>query len=478
MKKRRLLIALILLAVLGVGLLIYLNTPRIVARNALAGVADDLLDRSELKPLVKMSKKGSLSVSADIDTNAMYPPVNGELYIGEELDLSLDGKLYFGKGTLFLKNACLGLNGFQTEADLYVGKKYAYLDSDLTGGAVGMIKGEMTEALKSSELAREMPVELYRELLPMMKEYDGISEEKKSDSSLLLEYLAELVLCVEKNADYKSETREVLLQGERVKCRVVTATLDADGVRAVLHRLSEMLSDEAFCEVIDQYGSLLNDLLVGLGILSEDTWLKSPSGALRQWLQAETESWESATDATRVVEIVTPRLSSKLLSLRFLDGDNALFSLDFGKEGAKKTDRITVSVGSVSYTYSISPHADGIRCASLYRELDRGVYPLFSLSIDEQNDSFCLFWRDGGTERYLMGDWIETKKSTTVIAEKFTDDKGSWIDEGFHIELTFQMKDKMPKPLAKKEVRNLFDLTTDDIWEIITKSRGLWAQLL
>jgi len=77
-----------------------------------------------------------------------------------------------------------------------------------------------------------------------------------------------------------------------------------------------------------------------------------------------------------------------------------------------------------------------------------------------------------------MGDWIETKKSTTVIAEKFTDDKGSWIDEGFHIELTFQMKDKMPKPLAKKAVRNLFDLTTDDIWEIITKSRGLWAQLL
>ena len=104
MKKRRLLIALILLAVLGVGLLIYLNIPRIVARNALAGVADDLLDRSELKPLVKMSKKGALSVSADIDTNAMYPPVNGELYIGEELDLSLDGKLYFGKGTLFLKH--------------------------------------------------------------------------------------------------------------------------------------------------------------------------------------------------------------------------------------------------------------------------------------------------------------------------------------------------------------------------------------
>jgi hypothetical protein len=77
-----------------------------------------------------------------------------------------------------------------------------------------------------------------------------------------------------------------------------------------------------------------------------------------------------------------------------------------------------------------------------------------------------------------MGDWIETKRSTTVIAEKFTDDKGNWIDEGFRVELIFTKKDSMPRALGKKEVRNVFDLTFDEAWEIITKSRGLWEKFL
>ena len=74
--------------------------------------------------------------------------------------------------------------------------------------------------------------------------------------------------------------------------------------------------------------------------------------------------------------------------------------------------------------------------------------------------------RDELEAHYMAGGHVERVVHALVSASKA------------NIELTFQMKDKMPKPLAKKEVRNIFDLTTDDIWEIITKSRGLWAQLL
>lgn len=481
MKKKILPITLILLVALGVGAMIYLNLPKIAARNALAGMADDLLDRAELKPLVRASQKGSFSLSADIDTNAMYEPIYGDFYIGEELDLSFDGKLYFGKKSLFLKNASLELNGFEMQADLYIGKKHAYLESDLTGSALGMIKGDMTEALKNSELAREMPPELYRKLLSLMKEYDGISEEpKKSKKSLLLEHLAELILCVEKNADYKSEIREVLLQGERVKCRVITATLDSNGIKAVLRQLSESLEDEDLCAAIDQYGDVLNDLSVSLGVLSENAWIKSPSAHLRQWLDEELERLESTdANAQTMIEIVTPRFSSKLLSLRVSDGDNSLFALDFGKEGAEKTDCITVSVGKASYTYSISRRDESGYVAELFcTQESRERVSLFLLSVDKDTERFSVVWRSGDTERTLTGKWIENKKSTTVIAEQFTDREGNLIDEGFHVELTVAVKDTMPKPLGKKEVRNLFDLTTDEIWEIITKSRGLWELLL
>lgn len=475
MKKRIFLVVAILLAVLTVGAVIYLNTPRVVARNAMAGVADDLLDRSELKPLVKMGKKGSVSLSAEIDTAAMYGSVYGDGYIGRKLQAAFGGKLYFGKDSLFFKNAYLDLAvpsehlDFEGSADLYIGKKYAYLESDLVGGNLGMIKGEMTEALKSSELAREMPEELYYELLPVMKEYDGITE-GRSTKSILTDYLIELVTSFEKNADYTSETREVLLQGERVKCRVITITLDREDLITVSEILADCAEDERIGAWLDDNQWFLEPMLTRLGILPEDAASKGLSACLSELLRAgaeglQCEDWR--------IEIVTPRRSSKLLSWTLYAEDEEIFSLDFGKEGAKKTDRITICVMDSTYMYLTANHAEGVRCASLYRELDRGVYPLFSLSIDEQNDSFCLFWRDGGTERYLRGDWIETKKSTTVIAEKFTDAEGRLIDEGFHIELTFQMKDKMPKPLAKKEIRNIFDLTLDDVWEIITKSSDL-----
>ena len=107
MKKRIRLIVTLALAALSVGLVIYLNSPRVVARNAMAGVADDLLSRAELKPLVKTSKKGSLELSATLDTGVMYGSVYGDSYIGEVIQAELGGKLYFGKDSLFFKNAYL-----------------------------------------------------------------------------------------------------------------------------------------------------------------------------------------------------------------------------------------------------------------------------------------------------------------------------------------------------------------------------------
>ena len=260
MKKKIIVIAVILLILLGIGSLIYLNLPHVVARNALAGVMDDFLDRDELSPLVKMMKKGSLTFSAELDTEEMYGDLYGDRYIGRRYNASVGGTLYFGGDSLFLKNAYADVSvpkekiDFELHADVYLGSDYLYVESEeLFGGAVGMIRGEMTEALKHSELAREMPPELYRELLPAMKDYDGLSDRQKSKGDqLLMSHLWELLRSVEKNASYESETREVLLQGEHAKCRVITVTLDRDDVSVFLYRLQASLDDEALCQWIDQ----------------------------------------------------------------------------------------------------------------------------------------------------------------------------------------------------------------------------------
>ena len=476
MKKRILLIVALALAALSVGLVIYLNSPRVVARNAMAGVADDLLSRAELKPLVKTSKKGSLELSATLDTGVMYGSVYGDSYIGEVIQAELGGKLYFGKDSLFFKNAYLELSvpkshiDFEGSADLYIGKKYAYLESDLVGGNVGMIKGEMTEALKNSELAREMPEELYYELLPAMKKYDGITE-GRSTKSILMDYLIELVTSFEKNADYKSETREILLQGERVKCRVITITLDREDLIAVLEILADCAEDERIGALLDENQWLLEPMLNRLGILPEDAASKGLSACLSELLRAgayglRCEDWR--------IEIATPRYSSKLLSWRLFAEDEEVFSLDFGREGIQKSNRLTLFAGGTEIVYEISQKDDAGYAASL----TRGEEILFSLAVDKNAETFEAFWRENGALRSLGGVWRESKERTTVTVERFTDPEGSLIDEGFSLELTVTPKDTMPKPLGKKEIRNIFDLTLDDVWEIITKSSDLLEFLL
>ena len=486
MKKRIILVAVLLLAALSVGAVIYLNSPKVVARNALAGVAEDLLDRSELKPLVKMSQKGSLSFSAEIDTGAMYDNVSGDGYEVRRMDVSFGGKLYFGKKSLFLKNAYLDLAVpgeaiyFDAQADLYIGKNYAYLESDLLGGAVGIIKGEMTEALKHSELAPELPEELYRELLPAMKRYDGISPSQgKEDENLFIRHLAKLIASFEKHADYEARNREILLQGETVNCRVITVTLDRGDFLALLYQLSESLKDEALCKLINQNQWLLQPLLESAGLIPWGVPMETLSAYLTQRLDAEIAAQEKADADTRwIFELVTPRRSSKLLSLRFFTEDEMIFSLDVGKKGIQKTDRITVGVGDGVYAFSVVQKDENGYHAKLIGSFEGEEILLFSLSVDKNAKRFELCWWDGENDRQMDGDWIETKKSTAVTVERFTDARGNWIDEGFCVKMTFSIKASMPKALGKNEVRNIFDLTLDEALEFITKSRSLWRFFL
>ena len=477
MKKRILLTVALLLAALSVGAVIYLNSPKVVARNALAGVADDLLSRDELKPLVKTSKKGSLSLSAEIDTGTMYGSVYGEQYIGRQIDASFGGTLYFGKRSLFFKNAYLNLSlpqehlDFEGAADLYINQKYAYVESDLVGGAVGMIKGEMTEALKKSELAPEMPEELYRELLPAMKKYDGISE-APSESKLLTKHLIRLISSFEKNADYASETRGVLLQGEHAQCRVITISLDREDLLAVADTLLEILADEDVKALLDHNQWLLEPILIRLGLLSEYARIESLSSYLSDALETRLDGLKSESFT---IEIVTPRISAKLLALRLYAEDEEILSLDFGREGLQGSNCMTLSVRDVSYVYFISQRDEAGYTVSLTRD---GDAVLFSLVVDKNAEAFALAWREGDILHNLGGEWIEAEKSTKIVAQWFTDDRGSLIDEGFSVELTVTVKDSMPKALKKSEVRNVFDLTFDEVWKIITKSRGLWEFLL
>ena len=482
MKKKIIVIAVILLTLAGLGALIYFNLPHVVARNALAGVTSDFLGRDELKPLVKATRKGSIDLSTELDTEEMYGELYGDRYIGRRYNASVGGKLYFGKDSLFLQNGYADVSvpkekiDFDIHADIYLESDYLYVESEeLFGGAVGMIKGEMAEALKSSELAREMPPELYRELLPAMKRYDGFSgRQKREDGQLLIGHLGDLLKAVEKNATYECEIREVLLQGEHAKCRVITVTLEREDVEALLRQLQTSLDDEALCQWIDQNKWYLQPILIRMGLLPENVEVESLASYLSERLDAGIEAWENEeNDTPWVLEITTPRFSSKLLSLSLRHGEERLLALDFGIEGIKKSSCFTVCVKDATYVYIILQRDEQAVRAELIRSLDREEVPLFSLCVDREEETFELLWRDGDRERRVEGSWVETKRSTTVTLERFLDTEGNWIDEGFEIRLTVDQKDSMPKALPKREVKNIFDLTVDDLKEIIVNSKDI-----
>ncbi len=472
-------IALVITLAVGVGaatgVAIYNNQPEVVVRNAILGAMEDLCERDEISPVMNMLEKGSLEVKADADMKVLGAAIGID-------SIKAGGKLYFSKDAFMLDNLNVKAGKLDLSADAYIGEDLIYVSNEeILGGSWGVIRGEMASALEDS-----MFIDWYKlddntkeALEKVLDSYDeGRDKELKKDlEKYIKKYMKTVVLAIEKNADYDVDDGRVKIGGEKVDARIIEVTIDADAIVGILEAVyDELKDDDKLRDTVVEYLEDYEDMLRESGAIAEDEDVKDfYKDLIRDFGEFIDYMDDSADDSegSFIFEVVTPKMSSKLMQISVINDNgedkNTLFTLDIGEKGIKKSEQISlIFTDHVTYTYKIKENNSKEYSAEL--KADRGddqTETLFKVSVDKKDDSFKLVI-DNVT---LSGDFIVKGKTTTITLNKIR--AGEVTVKDIELTIIIKEKDKMPKPLDKKKVNNILEITEDDIKEIAENAENL-----
>ena len=473
--KKFLIFLLVLAIVAGVALTIYNNRTNVIVRNSVMGALGGFLDRDELSPIVNMLGKGSLELRAEAEGEAT------SLIFGNSIDrINAGGKIYFSDDALMLKDFGFECGDVSLSGSAYIGEDLMYVENkDILGGSWGAVRGEMSGSFEDSMFVEwfklsDNAVELVELLL---KDYDNGRDLDliKDLEKYLKKYTITVVRAFEKYADYESEIDTVRVGGDKISARVIDVTVDADAIVNILeYTYDKFRADDKLHDLITDYIWDYEKYLRDFGVLDEygsiHEWYYRTIDSLGEYIDMLASTADDA-DGEIVFRIVTSKMSAKLLQFSMIeredeDEDDTIFTLDFGTKGVKKSDRISVTIAdNLAYTYRVKENNSKEYTSELKMEYIDDDYSvtLFKLSIDRKDDTFKLVSGD----MTLSGDFVEKGKTTTVRFNKIK--MGDETIKGFEITLIVKEKDKMPKPVNKNSVNNIFDLTEEDIAEMEDK---------
>ena len=458
--KKFLIVLAVILAVVGIALLIYNSQPEVIARNALAGAIGNVLEREEISPLVNMFKKGSLEMNASVEMNSLG-------LVGMASNLQAGGKFYFSANdlALMIDNLNFKVGDVGLSADAYIGKDLVYVGSkELFDGAVGAVRGEMADEFEGSLLIDWLGLdgEGAESIKQVLESYDSGKDKElaKELKKHFKKYLITFVLAVEKYADYDVENASVEINGETVNARVVEMTIDEGAAADVLAKIyNKMKGDDKLRRAVVAYLEDYENFFKYYGILSADEDVDDLYGTFIEKFGAYVDRLDeesSDSDSEIVFKVVTPKTSAKLMQISMSEKSGGeketVFTLDLGKKGIKKTDQISFGVGEVAtYVYKINSNGSDKYEATLKLDFgDDEPVSVFSLSIDKSGKAFELV-----TDDYtLSGDFISEKDSTTVTVRNIS--AGSVELSNIDITFIIREKDKMPEPIEKDKIMNVF----------------------
>lgn len=471
MKTKLLVLILSAVVLLGgaVGVAAYVNSPEIVAINAVLNVVEDFTQRDEINPLYNMVTQGSLEASASKIEQDGENIMEGS---------SVSGKIYFSKDALMLQNLDVKLfEDFYASGDIYLSKELIYIKEDeIIGEAYGVKPEEFATDLANSIFAANsgsdyaIPDEdLYDSLTKSTDDMD-IDSMQKDAEKLLKKYAKELWKIVCEHAEFTSRNKDVRLNGEKKSARVITIEIDGEAMAGIVEDAYQYLADDTdVIDFIEKYESVLSPYASNLYDSDEYDSLAEAYEAMIQEAGSEVDDLcdelADYDDGNIAVEIVTPKLNSDLLKMSVKVSGDTLFTIDLGEKGMKKTDKISVEIDGVKAVYEIKADKKEKTTATLKVEGEQ----IASMTINHKNENFKFEVGD-----YTVNGSMETSKNTTTITlDKITD---SWVsyDGTEHkdeyktdIRLTICEKDKIPK--APKNYNKISDITESDVEKWIEK---------
>ena len=496
-----LIICLAVVVVGGVGALVILNTPAMVANRALNRVADDFLARDEIDYLMTLFSEGSvdISVGANIEDVDMNTHVKFYFDAENEACMADDLRMEFAYDDVEAK-----LN-----ASIYSNRNVIYIENDeILGGAYGLERGKLESKLEKSIFNPEsgsdyaLPEEVYDALVTMCKFADGDLPEslEKDLTDVVKRYTKELKGWIKEHAEFKSETKEIDLADDEANARVIYIIITPDTLCGIMEDFYEYLEDDKkLRDLVVEYYEELAGLLEMTGEFDEDMDIEDVyDDAIEQLGEAIDEMVETIDeedeDSFVAICMATPKMSAKLLKLWVIAGEDVkdyddeddveeLISIDFGTKGVKKTSQIVIEAAGTKVKYIVDTETKGV---TEYK-LQAGDEFKLSLKLDEKKEKFQA---QVTVTEYTYDYWEGSKevKTTYAVEGKYavSKDTSTWelgkvkVDgeaiEGLDLDvkLTFAKKDKMPAPA--KNINSILDIDEDKVEEIIENAQE-WAEV-
>ncbi len=455
---------------ISVGVAIY-NSPENVTRNAILGVFGDFTKRDEIHPLIDLTQKGSLELSV---SEIKKDGVNSDDVF------EVEGKIYFSKDALMLDSLSLEIGEVKIGGNAYLSSNKMYIEeTELFDQRIGTVKGEIADDLTDSIFAYGSgskyaikDKDTYDKLIKMLEFIDEANREQmnKDAGKVASKYISKIWKIFCEHAEFESETGNIRFEDGRKSVRVITIIIDEKSMSKIVRDVCEFLADdEDMIEFLEKYE---NDL----GYLAE-IYFDSNAVSLPDAYENTVEELEDNIDdicgsierfKTDIkLEIVTPKLSSKLLRFTINVDKYDVFMIDFGSNGLAKTDRVTIMLDEEdAFVYEIVKN-DAKKKIKVNVEIDGDE--ALELEIDRKNEKYSLSITN---ELEIEGDIVTKSGKTTITFEEITVynyeyspiyDTYVYAATVYETDLTviIDEKDKMPKPA--KDFDRISDIDESDI---------------
>lgn len=440
------------------------NLPQNVFASSIVGVYEDFLDREEIAPIYNMMQKGSLSFSMSkmIEDDENY--LEGQSY---------SGKMYFSADKGFaIQDLKIKNEDFKLDGNLYYDMNTLYIEeSEILGGAYGITRNSAADDLDESIFAYGESKysigdqDLYEALLDALDATgDMKAKDQKNDlEKLSKKYTKQLWKIVSKNAEFESESKRMKLNGERKAVRVISMTIDSDAMADIVSDIYDFLStDDDLIEYLEKNEAIFAPMYVHTEKGEPQSIVEAYEDFLEEFEENLDDICEEIEDSDEelVIEIATPKMSSKLLKLTVLEDDEKQFMIDFGTEGAKNTNKITLESYSYyygeewanTYIYEIKENSKK-KYESVFEVNDEEI---FAVKVDRVKDKYELSYG----EMKLSGKISTKSKATTITLDKVVDE---WSETTIKTDLTIVIDQSDKMPTMPKSYDRISDITEKDI---------------
>lgn len=503
MKNSKLLIVILVVAIVGAavatGVGIYMNRPEIVMQTSVQGLLTDVFEREEFEVVTNLLNSGSAEIILGVSDG--------------ENDVSLEYKEYFGlkKNETYIEKIKFSVNDFSIDGSMYAGEDYMYVSlPDVYSDAVGIARGDSEKKFDSSIFAYDSgsEYELDEETADMIRIfcriYDDAQDKKFSEEAqkIVEDYVKFVLDSISEHADIEKENDTVKINGDQVSARVIKVEIDAECICNVMADLHEKLSkDKDIPKFIKKYGNLIEEYVADTSFegmlqeeLGEDEDEKLVDAILEAYdtmldemdtmLDEMEDSLEYADNFKIVLELATKKTSSDLMALNVAvkaEGEKMeILDLQIGKDGIKKTEKITVDIaGEFTAEFKVKQNdRKGYECVIEVGE-DGEIFEAYA-KINKADEKFEFGAIIEGETYAIKGAYTAKGKTHTldfkdIVYTDYTGEKYSMLDEIFGSEdlgIDFELKliicesDK-PKPIAKGKIKSVFDIDEDDIEDIM-----------